>query len=216
MIKILCLANVRVPTEKAHGIQIMKMCEAFARRGAEVELVVPRRRNLIVTDPFKYYGIPMRTFTIKKLPSLDVARFGQIGFGYSTFLSSFAIPYVIAARANVVYSRDIILCFILSVVRVHGVVFEDHEPIKDRRTYAFLLRHISHKVIVAANLRALYESLGVSVKGVCVAPNGVDLEEFNVVSPDPLLWSRKYGIEREKNHSLYWTLLSLEGDVHTS
>ena len=131
MIKILCLANVRVPTEKAHGIQIMKMCEAFARRGAEVELVVPRRRNLIVTDPFKYYGIPMRTFTIKKLPSLDVARFGQIGFWiqHLSFLL-FAIPYVIAARANVVYSRDIILCFILSVVRVHGVVFEDHEPIK--------------------------------------------------------------------------------------
>ena len=204
MIKILCLANVRVPTEKAHGIQIMKMCEAFARRGAEVELVVPRRRNLIVTDPFKYYGIPMRTFTIKKLPSLDVARFGQIGFWiqHLSFLL-FAIPYVIAARANVVYSRDIILCFILSVVRVHGVVFEDHEPIKHRRTYAFLLRHISHKVIVAANLRALYESLGVSVKGVCVAPNGVDLEEFNAVSPDPLLWSRKYGIEREKKIILY-------------
>ena len=27
---ILYLANVRLPTEKAHGAQIMKMCEAFA------------------------------------------------------------------------------------------------------------------------------------------------------------------------------------------
>ncbi len=36
--KILYIANIRLPTEKAHGIQIMKMCEAFAHAGAEVEL----------------------------------------------------------------------------------------------------------------------------------------------------------------------------------
>ncbi len=204
MKKILYITNARIPTEKAHGRQIMKMCEAFARRGTEVKLVVPRRRNLIATDPFKHYGIPMHTFTIKKLPSLDVVRFGKIGFWiqHLSFLF-FAIPYAIAARANVVYSRDIILCFVLSLARVHDVVFEDHEPIRHRRIYAFLLRHIPHKVIVAANLRVLYESLGVSVKGVCVAPNGVDLEEFNAVSPDSLLWSRKYDIGREKKIILY-------------
>lgn len=27
--KLLYIANIRIPTEKAHGIQIMKMCEAF-------------------------------------------------------------------------------------------------------------------------------------------------------------------------------------------
>ena len=204
MKKLLYIANVRIPTEKAHGIQIMKMCEAFAHRGTEVKLVVPRRRNPIAADPFEYYGINPRTFTIKKLPSLDVVGFGKTGFWiqHLSFLL-FAIPYAVVARANVVYSRDIILCFILSLARVHGVVFEDHEPMKRRCVYAFLLRHIQHKVIVAANLRALYESLGVPVKGVCVAPNGVDLQEFNVVSPDPLLWSRKYGIGREKKIIVY-------------
>jgi len=28
--KIIYLANARIPTEKAHGVQIMKMCEVFA------------------------------------------------------------------------------------------------------------------------------------------------------------------------------------------
>ena len=37
------IANVRMPTEKAHGIQVAKMCEAFASFGAAVTLVLPKR-----------------------------------------------------------------------------------------------------------------------------------------------------------------------------
>ena len=29
MKKLIYIANARIPTEKAHGIQIMKMCESF-------------------------------------------------------------------------------------------------------------------------------------------------------------------------------------------
>ena len=38
--KLIYLANARIPTEKAHGRQIMKMCEAFVDAGLEVELEV--------------------------------------------------------------------------------------------------------------------------------------------------------------------------------
>ena len=55
--KLYCIANVRIPTENAHGIQIMKMCEAFSRiepytfgTKIEVELIVPKRFNPIKTD----------------------------------------------------------------------------------------------------------------------------------------------------------------------
>ena len=41
--KIYYVANARMPTEKAHGIQIAKMCEALIEAGAKVELIVPRR-----------------------------------------------------------------------------------------------------------------------------------------------------------------------------
>jgi hypothetical protein len=33
------IANARIPSEKAHPYRILKMCEAFAQNGAEVELV---------------------------------------------------------------------------------------------------------------------------------------------------------------------------------
>lgn len=204
MKKILYIINARIPTEKAHGRQITKMCEAFAHHGMDVTLFVPNRRNLITSDPFIYYGIPHGAFTIKRVPSVDLVRFGTVGFwiqSLSFFL--FAVPYAIRARADIVYSRDIVLCFLLSLIRVKRVVFEDHEPIKNRRLYAFLLRHIPRKIIVAANLQTLYESLDISLNNVCIAPNGVDLEEFNSVLPDPLLWNIKYGIEHGKKIVLY-------------
>ncbi len=45
--KLLYITNFRIPTEKAHGIQIMKMCEAFATCGTDVELVAPLRKTPI-------------------------------------------------------------------------------------------------------------------------------------------------------------------------
>ena len=78
--KIAYIQNVRIPTERAHGIQIMKMCEALARLGHDVELIVPRRSNLLKENPFNYYGI-RKTFKIRKLPCLDLIplnKYGQI------------------------------------------------------------------------------------------------------------------------------------------
>lgn len=34
--RLIYISNARLPTEKAHGIQIMKMCEAFARARMKV------------------------------------------------------------------------------------------------------------------------------------------------------------------------------------
>lgn len=204
MTKVLYISNARIPTEKAHGRQIMKMCEAFVRCGIDVELVVPYRHNILKANPFEYYDIPADLFRIKKLPSIDLVIFGKIGFWiqHLSFLF-FVIPYATFSQANTVYSRDIYLCFILSVVGVRGVIFEDHEPIRHRRLYAFLLRHIQRKVIVAVNLKKYYESLGIPTYDICIAPNAVDVEEFDAILPDRLLWNKKYGIEQGKKIILY-------------
>jgi len=69
------LADVRLPTEKAHGWQIVKMCEAFASSGARVKLWTPRRRQedpkLRSQSAFNYYGIPP-TFEHRRLANLDL------------------------------------------------------------------------------------------------------------------------------------------------
>ena len=42
-IRIAYIARMRMPTERAHGIQIMRMCEALASQGADVTLYYSRR-----------------------------------------------------------------------------------------------------------------------------------------------------------------------------
>ena len=55
--KLSYIVNLRIPTEKAHGYQICKMCEEFAGLGIDVELITPTRKNSIEVDLFEYYGL---------------------------------------------------------------------------------------------------------------------------------------------------------------
>jgi hypothetical protein len=68
--KIVYVANARLPTERAHGLQIMQMCDAFARAGHEVALVVPDRQNPITATPWEYYGLEP-CFMIVRVPIFD-------------------------------------------------------------------------------------------------------------------------------------------------
>lgn len=200
--KLLYLANARIPTEKAHGLQIMKTCEALAREGVKVTLVVAGRHNAIQIDPFEYYAVP-RAFTIRTLPSFDVVRYGKIGFWIQrlSYILS-AVTYASVARADVLYSRDIFLCAILGAAGFQ-VVYEDHEPLKNLSIYSLLLRRIPHKVLVAVHLRSLYESLNIPLNSTVVVPNGVDLEEFERVPADRRVWRQEYGISEEQKIILY-------------
>ena len=81
------IANSRIPTEKAHGFQIMKMGEAFSNAGINVELWLPRRFNPIKESPFEYYGI-RETFIIKKIPVIDLIPLSQFLGSLANFVES--------------------------------------------------------------------------------------------------------------------------------
>src|SRR3989344_4089836 len=76
--RILYLANVRLPTERAHGVQIMKMCEAFANLGHTVELFIPRTFNHLTEDPFDWYAVK-RVFRLRTVPSFDWRQADRVG-----------------------------------------------------------------------------------------------------------------------------------------
>ena len=62
MPKLLYISLMRLPTEKAHGLQIMQNCEAFADAGCDVTLWVARRWNTremrAVADPLRLLWRP--------------------------------------------------------------------------------------------------------------------------------------------------------------
>lgn len=65
--RILYLADIRFPLERANGIQSMETCHALAARGHDVTLVVRPDTHTPPRDPFAFYGL-------RPLPAADHAR----------------------------------------------------------------------------------------------------------------------------------------------
>ena len=59
--RLVVVGNARIPSEKAHPLQIMQMAGAFAETVGDVRLVYARRDNTdamrVVRDPFDYFGV---------------------------------------------------------------------------------------------------------------------------------------------------------------
>ena len=58
--KIVYITNARLPTEKAHGVQIVKMSEAFSGLNNDVTIISPNRAQKEIshkTDIFNFYDI---------------------------------------------------------------------------------------------------------------------------------------------------------------
>ena len=79
--RIFYVTNARLPTEKAHGLATVKLCEALAKKGVEVTIFAPRRINPLRQDIYEYYRAE-RNFKIIFLPSLDLI---WLGFGQRFF-----------------------------------------------------------------------------------------------------------------------------------
>jgi len=70
--KILYFANSRIPTEKAHGVQIFKTLESLVKTGVKASLIVPTRKNKQFnnTNSFEYYDVE-KVFNLIKIKTLD-------------------------------------------------------------------------------------------------------------------------------------------------
>lgn len=177
--RILYVATARMPTEKAHGIQIMKMCDAYARLGHEVELVVPFRRNDIATDPFTYYGVA-RTFRITTLSVPDLIMFGYPGYSLHRFLFGMRVRrFVRSRRFDLIYSRDEVPLWLLGSVQ--GIrVYEAHEG-----RLNFIVRAVVRRaralVVITQGLCDFFTARSVPRGKIVVVPDGVDYEKFALV-----------------------------------
>ena len=175
--KILYIANIRLPTEKAHGIQIMKMCEAFADLGYGVELVVPWRFNWIKTEPFEYYGVK-KNFKITRLPSLDLVKFGRIGFlAQSASFAESASWYTLFKKTDIIYSRDELPLFCLSFFK-RNLFLEAHDG-----RLNFIIKNVLKRcpgiVAITKGLKDFYVNNGVDSKKIVVAADAVDIADFS-------------------------------------
>ncbi len=205
-VKIIYIANVRIPTEKAHGIQIMKMCEAFSELKVEseklkVELVLPWRFNKIKQDPFEYYGVK-KNFRITKIPSLDLVKFGKIGFRIQSLsFACSAFWYVLFQKADIIYSRDELPLSYLSFFK-KNLVWETHTARKN-----FLVARVLKKsrgiISITQGLKDFYiKEYNLDSSRILVAPDGVDINKFKVES-EKLKVRERLNLPADKKIVLY-------------
>lgn len=196
--RLVYIANARLPTEKAHGYQICKMCEAFARNGVEVLLFHPKRyqshHSLLGRTVFDYYGIPP-VFTVRTLPNWDVVTlnrvipdwwFTPIFFAHAVLWGLYAALAARQEHADLYYTRDITIAYWLVKLGL-PTIYEAH--VVPKRGQRWLLRRIvrsmSLRLVVAlsSSIKQGVLEMGVRVERVMVLPHAVDLLLFEDLPP---------------------------------
>jgi len=178
------IANARMPTEKAHGIQIAKMCEAFIENGARVTLVVPNRKT-VKASIREFYGL-REDVPIIRLPVINIYRFGRMGFiiGSSSFMIVsffFVVWQRIQGKKFFVYTVDMDTFSSSLLPLASRVVFtEIHNDkpafIMQRFFFRFLRGVIAINQLLVCELKKKFIY---SNAYYFVAPNGVDADLFS-------------------------------------
>jgi len=182
--KLVYIANVRIPTEKAHGIQIFKTCEALVKAGAKLELWLPKRRNVVLAnrDPFEYYGNKNR-FPIVRLATFDLIGWLDFlpGLGYwiqaKTFAWSISRKLRFVESSTIIYSRDIIP---LEPVRKAEIQYYYEAHTISKKPNEYQKRIFKGAAGIVTITKALAEEFAKYVprEKVLIAPDGVDLDNF--------------------------------------
>lgn len=215
--KLLYITNSRIPTEKAHGLQIMKMCGAFSDAGTELELILPTRKNEWYkgVSPYKHYEVK-NNFKIKKIKTFDpifllklppmlkppqgtFIKFQTLLYGKSIykFLKQEKI-----GQDTIIYTRDQYLIPILLKFS-KNVVWEAHDLPANKNKYARYWKKCSKVITITQGLADELEELGLNHENIFVAPDGVDLKIFSNIKESPAELRKKFDLPQDKKIVMY-------------
>ncbi len=183
--RILYLANIRLPTEKAHGLQIMENCSAFVKSaGLDVSLLIPRRFNKIKADPFHYYALDP-IFKVCRLWCLDLLIlpiFKHFWFVLETITFTFsAWLYTIRHRKEIdfLYTREAGIAVYLSTIR--PLFYEVHSlPKKNNWLYRRAFEKARGIIVISQGLQNDLIAWGVTKEKILAARDGVNMEKFDI------------------------------------
>jgi glycosyltransferase involved in cell wall biosynthesis len=179
-------ANNRLPTEKAHGLQIVQMCEALADTGYAVTLVTPRRINTpemrAVGSLWDHYGVA-QNFEFRRLWCLDLLPlFPRFRFAFFTQSITYLVRlliWLLRQQVDVLYTRDLLVGAALALAHPRTtLVYEVHQVHSSwlgQRVQGFLARR-ARVVAVTGHLAGHMRALG--APRVLVAHDGFRAARF--------------------------------------
>ncbi len=206
--KIYYVAHCRFPSERAHAIQTAKMVEAMILSGADIELIVPKRKNDITQTAKEFYGLKVDIPT-RYIAVLDWYGLGRFGYLISGF--SFILGYMRFFKARKESGEQFRLYTIdmdqFSFIGVSFLktpfVFEVH----DAKKYGWIFNRMfrrAEKILTINNIikHELVEEFLLFPEKILVSPNGIDLELFSE-SVDREAWRKRWNIPETKSLVLY-------------
>jgi glycosyltransferase involved in cell wall biosynthesis len=124
-VRILYLADIRFPLERANGIQSIETCHALARRGHDVHMIVRPDTSDPPRDPYPFYGVPrVEHLGIERAPVAGPALARRLGY------LAFALGRTLGGdRPDVVLTRDLgVAAFMLRLPAAlrPRLVYESH------------------------------------------------------------------------------------------
>lgn len=180
--KIYYVANAKIPSEKAHGIQLAKMCEAFVKQGADLELVAPFRKSPPQSLQ-EFYGLSCQ-IPLKKLPVLDIYSWGRWGFliaSFSFMLSSYFYLWKKTRKEpSIIYTTDLDQ-FSFSLIPLVGMPYfaEIHDAKPCRISFSFFFKYTQGLAVINELIKKeIIRVYGVPDNKILVHPNGIDLRQF--------------------------------------
>ena len=211
------ITNVRIPTSRAQGYAIMKMCEEFAKRGEEVHLIIPKRRsNVENTNPFSYYGIEP-VFKIKRIFGFDFLgmseSFGKLSFWLDTFFFLFLTRVKgLMGKGSIIYTRDYTLS--LLVPSKTFLSLELHDVPGPKYLFRRAVKRANIIFVLNSYIKEELLKLGIQEEKIFIEASGVDIERFNIKANKSEV-KKKLGLPLDKKIVMYIGLLDKWKGVET-
>ncbi|TSC80419.1 MAG: putative glycosyltransferase [Candidatus Peregrinibacteria bacterium Gr01-1014_25] len=191
--------NVRLPSERAHGHQVARVCDALAGMGHEVVILAPYRRNPITSDFWSFHGADRRVRLthigyvdpidhplLPKIAQLPILN-GQLRM---------TLPHAVrAGRFDLLYTRSPALLGSLLTCG-HPTILELHAlPQWNRQRFVRQCNRCTLVVCLTSAMRDELAAWGVDARRIVVEPDAVDLAAFTQTPHAPSPELEKVAIE---------------------
>jgi glycosyltransferase involved in cell wall biosynthesis len=200
--KIAYLANVRFPSERAHAVQIVHMCQAFQENNMAVTLFANKRVSGSLEEVKSYFKLTV-TFSFVRL---DHGFFSpKIRFSYYVSETWFALRFLSSQSSkqfDVIYSRHEWVLWLLSFfIDAKKLVWESHEahysvPVKK------ILKKGIRTVVISEGILEAYLKKGYQASQFLVAHDAIDDSFFAEVEGKQEARMR-LNISQEKTIAMY-------------
>jgi len=194
-LKIVYITNARLPTEKAHGVQILKMIKAFSGLGNQTVLVHPKRHQREIshkTDVFDFYQME-KVFQVKSLKFIDPYIFRPFMPKFLYRFFSFIIDFIwgiFSINYTKKYSPDFLIfrdntpfsLFFSYFSGIPSVIeFHDMPPLISKRIFKFTLKRAKKIKCFSVTKKLsldLENYFGLDGGSIKVLQDAVDLEDY--------------------------------------